>query len=502
GHDNASEIGPGDTICLLPGQRSWLWIRYLHGTAEQPIVIMNTIGIVAIDQFYYGIKIDSCSHIKLSGKGVSAFSYGITISEIDGGGMSIEGLSTDIEVEGIEIYNTTYPGLFCKTDPDCSFTSTRDKYVMRNISLHDNYFHDIGTEGFYIGNSFYNGVIVNCNGKDTVLLPHLIRGLKVYNNVLLRIGWDGIQVSCADSGCAIYGNEVYNDSEAGELNQMSGIIVGKGSGCDCFNNSILYGKGTGIQVIGLGGNRIYNNLIVNPGRSYTQEYPYMNGIYVGDQSTTPGSNFLIAYNTIISPKDYGIDFRSLTTSGNQFINNIVMNWGRGVSQGSNLTLLNNSTIATLDLSQFVDVTAGNFDLNPTSVAVNTATQVGQLNLTFDILNRNRPFSIANDIGAFECHDPSLIGIPELIDKLSIRFNVELAYPADALVIRYFVSKSDRVRIELYDMTGRVIKRLVDNLLSPGEYEQQVDIENLAEGIYIFRMTAGNEFISKKVHLLR
>jgi len=500
GRGNASSIGPGDTVCLLPGSRSWIWIRYLHGTPEAPVVIMNTIGTVAVNDFYYGIKIDSCSNIKLSGKGVNGINYGIIISDIDGGAISVEGLSTDVEIEGLEIHTTTWPGLFCKTDPDCSFTSTRDKYVLRNVSIHDNYLHDIGTEGFYIGNSFYSGVQVNCGGSDTILLPHLIRGIKVYNNVLVRTGWDGIQVSCADSSCEIYGNEIYNDSQAEEMNQMSGIIVGEGSVCDCYNNRILYGKGTGIQIHGLGGNKIYNNLIVNSGRTYLQEFPYMNGIYIGDQTTLPGKGFLIAYNTIISPKDFGIDFRSFSSTGNLFTNNIVMNYGRGLSQGSNISFQNNLSFPTLDLSWFVDPGNGNYDLKPSAPAVNTAVVVSQLNLGFDILDRNRPFALLNDVGAYECHDPSLIAIPELIGDLSMRLTVEASGQPDFLIIRYTVERHAFISIGMYDLAGQQTEIVLNSRISPGEYEKLIDVKNFASGIYILRMTDGRESVSAKVQI--
>ncbi|MBE0646856.1 MAG: right-handed parallel beta-helix repeat-containing protein [Bacteroidales bacterium] len=500
GRSNASGIQPGDTICLLPGQKSYLWITHLHGSPEAPVVIINTIGFVSITQFYYGIKIDSCSYIKLSGKGVGTFPYGINVHNVDGAGMSIEGLSTDIEVEGIEISSTLYPGIFCKSDPDCEFTSTRDKYTMRNVSLHNNYIHDTGMEGFYIGSSFYEGKEINCDGKDTLLLPHLIRGLNVYNNRFARTGWDGLQVSSADSACAIYGNHISYDSESAELNQMSGIIMGEGSVCDCYNNEIVDGKGNGIQVLGLGGNNVYNNLIYNAGRTYLQEYPYMNGIYVGNQNTTPGAGFLIAYNTIVSPRDHGIDFRSMTTSGNQFVNNIVMNYGRGVSIGNNISLINNYTLPTLDQTQFVNFTEGNFDLKPTAVAVNTAVSVPQLNLVYDILDRNRPFALLNDIGAYECHDPSLLAIPEFIVDPAISFAIERDYRTDILIIRFTVSSREFVQIGLYDMTGHLCERVVEDRFNPGEYQQMVDIGHLAEGIYIFRMVAGNKYISRKVSL--
>ncbi|MBL7137194.1 MAG: right-handed parallel beta-helix repeat-containing protein [Bacteroidales bacterium] len=502
GRSNASGIQPGDTICLLPGQKPYLLITHLQGTPEAPIVIINTIGMVAITQFYYGISIDSCSFIKLSGKGVSAFPYGIRAYDIDGAGMGIEGLSTDIEIEGIEISNTLYAGLICKSEPNCLFNSTRDKYVMRNISIHDNYIHDTGTEGFYIGSSFYNGYPIQCGGVDTILLPHLIRGLYVYNNRLTRTGWDGIQASSADSGCVIFGNEITYDSEEAELNQMSGIIIGEGSGCDCYNNQILNGKGSGIQIHGLGGNKVYNNLILNAGRTYLQEYPYMNAFYVGDQSTTPGSSFLFAYNTIISPKDYAIDFRNLSTAGNLFINNIVINCGRDLSLGSNISFQNNCTNPTLDLSWFVDPTNGNFDLKPSSPCVNAAITVSQLNLSFDILDRNRPFALVNDIGAYECHDSSLIAVPELISNPLIRFTIESTDRPDLLVIRYTVSDPDYVRIGLYDLTGRLTGMVVDAWLTPGDYEQQVDVSSLPAGMYIFRMTAGKENVAKKFQVCR
>ncbi|NQV01263.1 MAG: right-handed parallel beta-helix repeat-containing protein, partial [Bacteroidia bacterium] len=377
-----------------------------------------------------------------------------------------------------------------------------DKYTMRNVSLHDNYIYNTGMEGFYIGSSFYNGFSIECGGVDTILLPHLIRGLKVYNNRLTRNGWDGLQASSADSACTIYGNEISYDSESAELNQMSGIIMGEGSVCDCYNNRILNGKGNGIQILGLGGNKVYNNLIFNAGRTYLQEYPYMNGIYVGDQSTTPGSSFLLAYNTIISPRDYGIDFRSLSTSGNQFINNMVMNYGREILLGSNISILNNFTTPTLDTIHLVDYSGGNFDLSPKSDAVNAAVPVSQLNLDYDILSRNRPFALVNDIGAYECHDSSLLAIPEQIYDPSIRFTCESTARTDILVIRYSISDHMHVQIGLYDLTGRLSEIVVDTVLSPGDYEKQIDISRLSDGIYIFRMIAGNEYISKKFQRCR
>ncbi len=49
--------------------------------------------------------------------------------------------------------------------------------------------------------------VYHCN--DTVVLPHILKGVKVYNNVLENTGWDAIQVSSATSDCEIYNNLIF-----------------------------------------------------------------------------------------------------------------------------------------------------------------------------------------------------------------------------------------------------------------------------------------------------
>ena len=501
GHGNAANIGPGDTVCLSSGTRSFLWIRYLHGTAEAPIVIINNIGPVDVSNFYYGIKIDSCSHVKLSGKGVAHINYGIRIHDISGGGVSIEGLSTDIEVEGLEITEVELAGIFAKSDPDCDFLSTRDKYVFRNLSIHDNYVHHTGMEGFYIGSSFYEGKELYCNGKDTLVYPHLIKGVKVYNNRIDHAGWDGIQVSSSDSSCYIYNNDVSYDSDSEEYNQMSGILIGGGSKCDCYNNVIIDGKGVGINVFGLGDQSIYNNLIVRAGRTFFDEYPLMSGIYVGEVVTTPGKGYLMAYNTIISPKVFGIHFANTISAGNIAGNNIVMDPGTGFFDGSNFQTINNLTFEAMDPEQFVDSQSNNFDLVKSSTAVNTAAGIPQFELDFDLLERSRPYDIINDIGAYECHDSTLWVNPH-VEKQLLRLTVDDTDLLDLIRLSYTMPYHGIVRITLYDMSGNLISTIVDEQLAPASYHKNVDVTSLKQGIYIFRMMTESENISKKFHLFK
>jgi len=411
GHGNASGVNPGDTICIESGVREYMRIMYLHGTAEAPIIIVNDVGLVEVTGFYYGIRIDSCSHIKLSGRNDTSLNYGIHIHNVNGAGMSIEGLSTNIEVEGIEISQVELVGIFAKEDPDCDFTSTRDKYTMRNLSIHDTYIHETGREGFYIGSSFYFGKELYCNGRDTIVFPHVIKGVKIFNNRVEHAGWDGIQVSSSDSGCYVYNNYIRYDSDSADYNQMSGLLLGGGDDCDCFNNQVIDGKGDGMDIFMLGGQKIFNNLIVRAGQSYFPDsllYPYRkHGIYIGNDSTNSDSVFLVAYNTIISPKNLGLESAFNLPSAIHAINNIIMDPGTGYFNGPTIVQQNNYLTPTLLPDQFIDSGTDNYDLSPVSLAVNAAISVAGFDLTTDILSRSRPFQDTNDIGAYECHDSIL-----------------------------------------------------------------------------------------------
>ena len=66
-------------------------------------------------------------------------------------------------------------GIYGKDDPDCTFKSTRDKFTQYNTIIHDCFITNTGDEGMYIGSSFYSGETLTCNGKDTLIFPHLLR---------------------------------------------------------------------------------------------------------------------------------------------------------------------------------------------------------------------------------------------------------------------------------------------------------------------------------------
>ena len=104
-------------------------------------------------------------------------------------GLKLDGLSTNFEVDHIEVSNVSFAGIMAKTDPNCDDATIRGNFTMYDVLLHDNYVHDTRGEGFYVGNSFWDGMERSCG----IRLPHEIKGLKVYNNIV------------EDTGCTFQG---------------------------------------------------------------------------------------------------------------------------------------------------------------------------------------------------------------------------------------------------------------------------------------------------------
>ena len=72
-----------------------------------------------------------------------------------------------------------------------------------------------------------------------------------------------------------------------------------------------------------------------------------------------------------------------------------------------------------------------------------------------------------------------------------------------MAISYSVPTRCRVELNIYDVRGRLVKKIFSGKRAPGTYSTTWDGRNLegrsvAEGIYFMRLTAGRNRISKKV----
>jgi alpha-tubulin suppressor-like RCC1 family protein len=68
-------------------------------------------------------------------------------------------------------------------------------------------------------------------------------------------------------------------------------------------------------------------------------------------------------------------------------------------------------------------------------------------------------------------------------------------------IKYSVAEFTNVRIDVYNLLGEIVKTLVNEHQKPGYYSVTFNADNLASGLYIYRISAGNKFTAIKKMLM-
>lgn len=510
-----NQVNPGDTVFLSGGQKNFLLIRNFRGEPGNPIVFLNHNGIIIINtDHYFGVSVENCQYFRITGTGNDNNFYGFQIDRVsNGSGIGIGKLSSDFELDHVSIKNVSIGAIYAKTDPDCNFNSTRDKFTQFNTIIHDNYIENAGNEGMYIGSTKYFGQTVTCNGTDTLLLPSLLDGVVIYNNIVNYSCWDGIQVSSASNNCRIFDNMIMFDSQSNTFGQMSGIMLGGGSKCDCFNNYITDGNGDGIESLGLGGYRVFNNIIVNAGRAfYPGDQTQMKyGIFISDISIQPDSSFFILFNDIINPKSDGIRFTSVKSKNSLIESNAIINPGtfnyyengnfgvKGIDsyvmvtdKSADLSIKNNYFARTPDSAGFV---ASGYALLPGSPLIDAAYPDAR-GITFDFYHHVRPYGSEPDIGAFE-YNPIFLGA---VDHAKPQITADPPFPnpvRNLLTFKVSSYSQQDISLDIYNLQGVRISHELQKINSTDLYVFTFDTGTLPVGVYPYNIRSGKQVVSGK-----
>jgi hypothetical protein len=243
-----------DRLYIPAGHYPFIRIENLpERSADRPLVITNKGGQVRVGglDHYYLFALGGGSNWVLTGRydpvsktghadfpghrgGAFAHSqgtYGILVDDDfmreGNSGVAIGKRATQFEVEYIEVREVGFAGMTIKTD------DAGDAH-MEDVLIHDNYIHDTGSEGFYIG--------------STQSQPqHQIRRFEVYNNRVLRTGTEAFQIGQVGDDTRIHHNvfgpsaidwraafQAYQDGNlqisyrSGQLRVENNVFIGAG----------------------------------------------------------------------------------------------------------------------------------------------------------------------------------------------------------------------------------------------------------------------------------
>ena len=91
------------------------------------------------------------------------------------------------------------------------------------------------------------------------------------------------------------------------------------------------------------------------------------------------------------------------------------------------------------------------------------------------------------------------------DLLPTEFRLEQNYPNPfnpSTTIQFSLPKTSNVTIRIYDILGREVATLLDEEYQPGQYKIIFEAGQLASGLYMYRIQAGDFRETKKLMLLR
>jgi hypothetical protein len=69
-------------------------------------------------------------------------------------------------------------------------------------------------------------------------------------------------------------------------------------------------------------------------------------------------------------------------------------------------------------------------------------------------------------------------------------------------IAYSLASTQHVRLAVYDVAGRLVENLVDEVRGAGDYVQEWDAGSLPSGVYFYRLQTGGESIVRRATLLK
>jgi len=124
-------------------------------------------------------------------------------------------------------------------------------------------------------------------------------------------------------------------------------------------------------------------------------------------------------------------------------------------------------------------------------------------VTYEEGNSPFGFLIFDDLRAVQTGAPTSTQEEnsEIPDKITLQQNYPNPFNPSTN-IQFGLPETQRVTISVYDMLGREVAVVFDGIKSQGYHTVNFDAAALSSGVYLYRLTTGNNSIVKKMTLVK
>ena len=413
-------------------------------------------------------------------------------------------LVTDLIVDGTNIFETTSTGIFLSTDSGANWTLTGLPVVtVTTFTLNEsNIFAGTSNEGVFITSN--NGAIWN----------QINNGLT--NSNINALTYSGSNVYAGTSGSGLFRSTnnglnwvrveyvlddwIYtlaaNDTNVFAGSMYSSVYRSRNNGT--FWNSIGPGN---CMITALGANG--ENIFV-----YADDPSFpscITGVY---RSTNNGNDWTKVNGLPYNPKCFAFN-------GSNVFAGI---GGTGIyistDNGSNWTQVNNglsdkyvNSLVVIDTNVFAGTENGGVYFSTNNGSQWTQVNNGLISTNVQTLAIDGSYLFAGILGGGVWKRPlsELTGITKEEAELSKDFTLSQNYPNPFnpnTTINYSLPKAGSVRLIVYNAIGSKVATVVNEYKPAGNYSIQFNGSNLASGIYLYKLEAGQFSQIKKMILLK
>jgi len=316
-------------------------------------------------------------------------------------------------------------------------------------------------------------------------------------NILSMIKQSNIFAGTRDSGVYKSTNNGQNwvKSNSGLSNNSINSLYTKDSILYCGTNSGAYkttNSGQSWNLIGL------QNTPVNTFYVFNNYYCLgtNNGIRI---SSDGGANWAsnLTSDTVYSLYSFSGKLLAGTNHGVKVSSNDGINW---VSIG-----LNNYRINTFTNMDDTLVTSTNIGVIATTNMGNNWINLGPKQQTSGLMIYNNKIYAGGVNCVWKRDATTYTGIVSISSEVPENYYLHQNYPNPfnpGTKIKFEIPTNTYTKLTIFDITGREVKILVDEMLQPGTYETNWIADNLSSGIYFYKLTTHNFSKTKKMLLLK